>query len=595
MESVPSLHPFRSSIATENSTYTGAPSDPIEGKTGSGSLVASSETDGWNHTRNPWGDTTAASIPHVRSSGVSPARKRSVVQAQPSQQYIDSSPASYFPASRNASISQGPVAKPAKPILDPTITNFTSARYVDPLTTNGFSSNFGFSQADTNHQRSEASVGSWPDAASVHSPNDDRRSIAASEYFGPSSAGQSRSGSLPPSRHGAEPVQYTQNLDQYSRYVQTGPRQHSSFSVATNGRALQERSGSMQSDSLQMLGRLSLDQNPEASMMAHKPSMSTSSLLPQYVPTGNDTAYSNDTFADAQVLARTEEVIYGTNGTYTPDGYPNGQLLDPTAQFRAFQFDSRSAPNGTAVRQSPFYSHAHTPPTYDRLNPAMATLATGNNIALVQSKLQGYQMQQERQTFINPSQFHQQQYQHILAPNHLRNPYYHYAPNGMHMNGMPSNLSMPMIPGVAPMVEPPKAPRIQAHPPEVSAMSTCMFEFKRDSKTNKRYELKDIYGHLVEFSGDQHGSRFVQQKLEQANSDDKDRVFKELQGDALQLMQDIFGNYVIQKFFEHGDQTQKRLLANRMKGHVFELSMQMYGCRVVQKVKCMALFMNYID
>ncbi|KAF2791387.1 ARM repeat-containing protein [Melanomma pulvis-pyrius CBS 109.77] len=571
-----------SSRPRENSTYIGAPSDLIEGKTGSGSLVASSETDSWNINRTPWGDNPTSSIPHVRSSGVSPARKRSVAQAQSSQQYVESSPATYFPPPRAASISQGPVTKPNKPLLDPTTMNFTSARHVDPLTTSGFSS-FGFSQADANHQRSEASVGSWPDAASVHSPSDDRRSVGASEYFGPSSAAQSRSGSLPPSRHGAEPLQYNQNLDQYSRYVQTGPRQHSSFSHA-NGRAFQERSGSIQSDSLQMLGRLSFDHEPDSSMMAHKPSMSINGLPHQFASNGNELGYSHDTYPDTQASARPEEVAYGNAGSFTPDSYANGPLVDPNIQFRAFQFDSRSAPNGTAVRQSPFYSNAHTPPIYDRLNPAQATLSNGNNIALVQSKLQGYQLQQERQTFINPSQFHQQQYQHILANTQLRTPYsYPYVPNGMHLNGMHSTLSMPVIPGALPMIEPPKAPRDHHHQPEVTTMSKCMFEFKRDSKQNKRYELKDIYDHLVEFSGDQHGSRFVQQKLETANSDDKERVFKELQGNALQLMQDIFGNYVIQKFFEHGDQTQKRILANRMRGHVFELSLQMYGCRVVQK------------
>ncbi|KAF2710869.1 ARM repeat-containing protein [Pleomassaria siparia CBS 279.74] len=573
-----------SSRPRENSTYIGAPSEPIEGKTGSGSLVASSETDNWNNNRSLWGDTTAPSIPHVRSSGVSPARKRSVVQTQSSQQYIEGSQASYFPVARTSSINQGPVAKPTKPLLDPTTMNFTSTRQNDPLTTNGFSS-FGFSPAEANHQRSEASVGSWPDAASVHSPNDDRRSVAASEYFGSSSAGPSRSGSLPPSRHGAEPVQYTQNFDQYSRFAQTGPRQHSSFSHA-NGRSFQERSGSIQSDSLQTFSRMSLDHDPDSFMLANKPSMSIGQFPPSFTSTGNESSYPHDTFADVQTSARPEENVYG-NGSYTPDNYANGQLVDPTVQFRSFQFDSRSAPNGTAVRQSPFYSHAHTPPVYDRLNPAQATLSNGNNIALVQSKLQGYQLQQERQTFINPSQFHQQQYQHILAPNQLRNPYnYPYGiPNGVHVNGVHGNLSMPIIPGAVSMamVEPPKAPRDHANQPDVSTMSKCMFEFKRDSKTNKRYELKDIYDHLVEFSGDQHGSRFVQQKLETANSDDKERVFKELQPNALQLMQDIFGNYVIQKFFEHGDQTQKRVLASRMKGNVFKLSMQMYGCRVVQK------------
>ena len=95
---------------------------------------------------------------------------------------------------------------------------------------------------------------------------------------------------------------------------------------------------------------------------------------------------------------------------------------------------------------------------------------------------------------------------------------------------------------------------------------------------------QDIYNHVVEFSGDQHGSRFIQQKLETANSDEKEQIFREIQPNGLQLMTDVFGNYVIQKLFEHGSQVQKRLLAEQMKNHVMELSMQMYGCRVVQKV-----------
>lgn len=99
----------------------------------------------------------------------------------------------------------------------------------------------------------------------------------------------------------------------------------------------------------------------------------------------------------------------------------------------------------------------------------------------------------------------------------------------------------------------------------------------------KKYELKDIYDHIVEFSGDQIGSRFIQQKLEVANSEEKDRVFSEIAQDSRQLMTDVFGNYVIQKMFEHGNQSQKKLLASHMKGHIFALSTQTYGCRVVQK------------
>lgn len=97
-------------------------------------------------------------------------------------------------------------------------------------------------------------------------------------------------------------------------------------------------------------------------------------------------------------------------------------------------------------------------------------------------------------------------------------------------------------------------------------------------------DVQDIYNYIVEFSGDQHGSRFIQQKLETANSDEKDQVFRELLPNAIQLMTDVFGNYVIQKFFEHGNQSQKKVLANQMRTHILALSTQMYGCRVVQKV-----------
>ena len=99
---------------------------------------------------------------------------------------------------------------------------------------------------------------------------------------------------------------------------------------------------------------------------------------------------------------------------------------------------------------------------------------------------------------------------------------------------------------------------------------------------------KDIYNYIVEFSGDQHGSRFIQQKLETANSDEKDQVFRELYPNAIQLMTDVFGNYVIQKFFEHGNQSQKKVLANQMRTHILTLSTQMYGCRVVQKASIRA-------
>jgi pumilio RNA-binding family len=103
---------------------------------------------------------------------------------------------------------------------------------------------------------------------------------------------------------------------------------------------------------------------------------------------------------------------------------------------------------------------------------------------------------------------------------------------------------------------------------------------------NQRYpnlQLRDLANHIVEFSQDQHGSRFIQQKLERATAAEKQLVFNEIINSAYSLMTDVFGNYVIQKFFEYGTQEQRSALASQVKGNVLNLALQMYGCRVIQK------------
>lgn len=110
-----------------------------------------------------------------------------------------------------------------------------------------------------------------------------------------------------------------------------------------------------------------------------------------------------------------------------------------------------------------------------------------------------------------------------------------------------------------------------------------------DSKGNRNFELLDIVGHVVEFSGDQHGSRFIQNKLESANKDTKDIIFGDLANNIIPLSMDVFGNYVIQKFLDHGSQKQKEYIAKQMKGRMVDLSTQSYSCRVVQRVMQNAL------
>ncbi|XP_038828473.1 pumilio homolog 1-like isoform X4 [Salvelinus namaycush] len=133
---------------------------------------------------------------------------------------------------------------------------------------------------------------------------------------------------------------------------------------------------------------------------------------------------------------------------------------------------------------------------------------------------------------------------------------------------------------------------------------------------NNRYpnlQLREIAGHIMEFSQDQHGSRFIQLKLERASSAERQLVFSEILQAAYQLMVDVFGNYVIQKFFEsemvreldghvlkcvkdqNGNHVVQKciecvqphalhFIIDAFKGQVFVLSTHPYGCRVIQRI-----------
>ncbi|TGZ80989.1 ARM repeat-containing protein [Ascodesmis nigricans] len=187
------------------------------------------------------------------------------------------------------------------------------------------------------------------------------------------------------------------------------------------------------------------------------------------------------------------------------------------------------------------------------------------------------QQQQQQQQQQLPQLMRNDMYRHSYqTPSPYR--YDPYAAIPMHL---PPSYSMAPLPD--PRMHPPPQPPSRNGTDMGGLRSVLLEEFRSSSKSNKRYELKDIYHHIVEFSGDQHGSRFIQQKLETANSEEKEQVFNEIRPNSLQLMTDVFGNYVIQKFFEHGSQIQKTVLARMMEGHVLTLSLQMYGCRVVQK------------
>uniref|UniRef100_A0ACD5ZV50 Uncharacterized protein n=1 Tax=Avena sativa TaxID=4498 RepID=A0ACD5ZV50_AVESA len=114
----------------------------------------------------------------------------------------------------------------------------------------------------------------------------------------------------------------------------------------------------------------------------------------------------------------------------------------------------------------------------------------------------------------------------------------------------------------------------------------CTFLEELKSNRARRVELSDITGRIVEFSADQHGSRFIQQKLENCTAEEKASVFAEVLPHAPSLMTDVFGNYVIQKrVLEHcgGDPQGQRIIDEILQSACI-LAQDQYGNYVTQHV-----------
>ena len=565
--------------------------EETQGKIGSGALVSTSESDGWG---SPWttrdNHSSSRSTSQVRAAGVSPVRQRSSNALPSTQPYRESSTF----ASSNLTGAVGQL--PNKTTYETNVTGFKANR-----STNNFTGPFPGNPApllDTERLRAiEANFGPWADTSAFRPPVEDRGSVLSPDHL-QASGFSSRDGSLPPSRHGHE----MGTMPGYGEPAQRGhssrasfamPRHNPSLSLQTNGGAYKDRPISQGNDLNTSFRGMSLQQYDQ-SVGAQKPTLSVNGG-PTHFSQGSQglgSRHQSITEFSQQIPAfNIDNLDHGR--TFTPSFTPSR-----TSNIRGSQFRERQAqaPVGNANFASALYYSADSTPPRGYGPPGFANgdhrVMTDPDAALLHSRLRG--IQQEQNYPHNISQLVAASYQVPYGQTF----HYNLPPTLPGVNGVGSFMQIHPTQGMVPAIEPPKAPR--EHETGHGVRSALLDEFKNNQKT-KRFELKvgpvdvvvqhrfinfdqDIYDHIVEFSGDQHGSRFIQTKLETANSDEKERVFREIQSNALQLMSDVFGNYVIQKFFEHGDQSQKKTLASKLKGQVYPLSTQMYACRVVQKV-----------
>lgn len=475
---------------TENGAYS-TPDEDFEGKTGSGSLVSSSETDAWSRQRSPWGTVDNYSQPtsSARTSGVSPVLQRASNHSMPPQSFLDTpkTTTQFFSAPRASALGQSVLSKAgSKHMLDSTAINLSGARVPDALS-NGYN---GFGRvAESDGQRApESTRSSWTDAVSIHSPTDDRRSNANSDYFGVSSAAASRSGSLPPSRHGTDPAQFSQPSDVFPRFSQVQPPSMrgnlASLSLQSNDRGYGERSNSFQSETTAMFGRLSMENsNSDQVLMSHKPSGSTNGFHTQPSNGQYDSLYPRQPVSDLP-HELDDGLING--GSFTPAGHPGGFYGDHHS-YRGPHISQRGAmtPSSSEFRPSPYYSTGGTPPVFDNLYPSrheqLARALTNGNSALLESKLRGLQQEQQ---LLHP------QYQQMVAAQFRGqyNPYGYGASNGIALNGFAPGIPIPPMPAIVSALEPFRGSRPEDA--KHGIRSALLEEFKSNSKGNRRYELK---------------------------------------------------------------------------------------------------------
>ncbi|KAH0543370.1 hypothetical protein FGG08_002326 [Glutinoglossum americanum] len=629
------LHGRADGFTTEDNSYLSGGSGSFEGKIGSGSLVASSDVDTWGSTRQgiPWNgnETTSpamSSVPMTEAGG-SPVRHRNSNPNAPPLSLSDNprSPSPFFSVARQSAI--GHHSSPSKPFLDPTTGSFVAPRTADER-----SSNFGtpgdgrglsrFSTDEENRRHINSIVGGALDSDEAKRPGrNNRRPVQSSDLLGSKNGAAARSESLPPNRESTSPsigAQHNSHIDNTAPYTQfpqvatpfNRPTHHGHTSSFSSAQGSLRKFDDLNRDSqdaevLARFGRFSLDGNGDTNSYTQQPS------------TGAPQPYSSQPPYDfgyhRQMHPNMPPNLWGLDdGTYergqesfTPDGFPDNAFGDQFSGFRVPRMNNDRgtiSPGGSDYRRnihSPsYYSTGGTPPA--STDPFRAPSRGANqpgraplNGHVLDKKLRGLQQQQ---TYNSPQpnamMMRNEPYRGAFSPHPYD--YLRVSPLAPSLTPFFSGIPMAAIPG-GPIA--PRGPARDQQDIGHNLRSLLLEEFRSNTKTSKRYELKvdlrcqnkqnsaynlqDIYNHIVEFSGDQHGSRFIQQKLETANSDEKDQVFREIRPNSLQLMTDVFGNYVIQKFFEHGNQVQKTILAEQMKGHILTLSMQMYGCRVVQK------------
>lgn len=95
--------------------------------------------------------------------------------------------------------------------------------------------------------------------------------------------------------------------------------------------------------------------------------------------------------------------------------------------------------------------------------------------------------------------------------------------------------------------------------------------------------LYQIEKYMIEFSRDQMGARFIQQRLSCCSAQEAWFARSILTPRLKGLVTDVFGNHIVQRLIESGTAQQRHAIFLQLQGDILRFSLQTYGCRVLQK------------
>lgn len=457
--------------------------------TGSGSLLLSSESDSWDDRRpTSWRsiDDTSPTLSgsHTNHGSTSSMRRKSSNKliAQPFVE-SNSSSTSYFTISPGANVLHGskqaiPGKSGRKPFLDPTSGNFISSTVLEQAQTGHPSRINGH---DENRRPSNKGLVVGGDLGSKGPSGGPAFQSSYSDY---KSSTASRSGSLPPGRNDVDlPLRRSEERAnaQYSHLGPTAPvHSHhqdlptrSSFSTQTGsyGKQVGDRSSSTDLSSLTLeFGKLAvgrgntnpygtqskedLTSNPngfqhEFSHQIHQQDMDNPWHLDDSSHRSNPVSWNGtptgqyrrlSPFNNASYLypSETGDPHRHHNVSYYPTSNPSSSGVQPLASQRRISKGDNHQPNG---------------------------IPNGQHSALDRNLLGSHQMQQDHSGY--PS---------VPNPMNFRAPY---GPYGFQPPG-----ALPYY-----VMAPPMIPRGPAREHD-HVRSPLLEDFRNNSKTNKRYELK---------------------------------------------------------------------------------------------------------